>query len=99
MEARLFKDPWPTDYDSAIQIDESDSESAGVDVRVESSEWKAIRRQEKDSLPLLYFVDGVLRVEARVISLASDQIIYGLFGSTGVGTVLCRDGLAEMDML
>jgi hypothetical protein len=45
------------------------------------------------------FVDGVRRIEARVISQTSDQIIYGLFGSTGVGTVLCRDGLAEMDLL
>lgn len=99
MAARLFLDPWPPDYDSAVQIDEMDSESPEVDVCVEASEWKAIRCRGVDSLPLMCFVDGVRRVEARVISQTSDQIIYGLFGSTGVGTVLCRNGIAEMDLL
>jgi hypothetical protein len=45
------------------------------------------------------FVDGVRRVEARVVTQETDQIVYGLFGSIGVGTVFCRDGLAEMDSL
>lgn len=96
MSARFFIDPWPPDYDSAIQIDEADIEAPEADVRVETAEWKAICCKTVDSLPLMYFVDGVRRIEARVISEASDQIIYGLFGSTGVGTVLCRNGLAEM---
>lgn len=97
--ARLFLDPWPPDYDSAVQIEESDTEVPDVDSRVESVDWKPIRCDTSDSLPLMCFVDGVRRVEARVISQEADQIIYGLFGSAGVGTVLCRSGLAEMDLL
>lgn len=99
MAARLFKDPWPPDYDSAIQIDEAETDAPEADVRVETAEWKAIRCQTADSLPLMCFVDGVLRAEVRVISDAADQIVYGLFGSIGVGTVFCRNGLAEMDLL
>jgi uncharacterized protein len=96
MAARLFIDPWPPDYDSAVQIDEAEVEAHEADVRVETADWKPIRCETAGSLPLICFVDGIRRIEARVISQASDQIIYGLFGSTGVGTVLCRDGLAEV---
>ena len=100
MPARFFLDPWPPDYDSAIQIDESEAQApAEVDIKVETPEWKAIRCDGSGSRLLMCFVDGVRRVEARIISQEADQIIYGLFGSTGVGTVLCRDGLAEMDLL
>lgn len=96
---RLFLDPWPPDYDSAVQIDESDVQVPEVDFRVEIADWKAIPCEMLDSLPLMCFVDGVRRVEARVISQDSDQIVYGLFGSAGVGAVLCRNGLAEIDLL
>jgi hypothetical protein len=100
MPARFFLDPWPPDYDSAVQIDESDAHAPDqVDVKVETPEWKAIQCDDTDSRLLMCFVDGVRRVEARVICQDADQIIYGLFGSTGVGTVLCRNGLAEMDLL
>ncbi len=99
MALRLSVDPWPPDYDSAVQIDETDAEARQVDVRVETAEWKAICCATVDSFPLVCFVDGVLRVEIRVISEAENQIIYGLFGSTGAGTVVCRNGLAEMGQL
>ncbi len=99
MPARLFLDPWPPDYDSAVQIDEEDVPTAEVDITVETPNWKPIRCDAADSLPLVFFVDGVRRVEARVISQESDQIIYGLFGSAGVGTVVCRNAHAEMDFL
>jgi uncharacterized protein len=99
MPIRLFLDPWPPDYDSAVQIDEGDDQIPEVDVKIEAPEWKAIQYDSVKSRFLMCFVDGVRRVEARVISQDVDQIIYGLFGSAGVGTVLCRNGLAEMDLL
>jgi hypothetical protein len=99
MPARFFLDPWPPDYDSAVQIDEADVQTPEIDLKVETPEWKAIRCDGSGSRLLMCFVDGVRRVEARVISQEADHIIYGLFGSAGVGTVLCRNGLAEMDRL
>ena len=99
MPVRFFLDPWPPDYDSAIQIDEADTYTPEIDLKVESPAWKAIQCHPPGSRLLVCFVDGVRRVEARVISQEADQIIYGLFGSAGVGTVLCRDGLAEMAFL
>src|ERR1700746_219696 len=99
MAARFFLDPWPPDYDSAIQIDEADTQTPEIDLKVEAPQWTAIQCGPADSRFLMCFVDGVRRVEARVISQDADQIIYGLFGSAGVGTVLCRNGLAEMDLL
>lgn len=99
MAARFFLDPWPPDYDSAIQIDEADTETPEIDLKVEAPLWTVIPCGATGSRLLMCFVDGVRRVEARVISQDADQIIYGLFGSAGVGTVLCRNGLAEMDLL
>lgn len=99
MAARLSVDPWPPDYDSAVQFDETDTDVPEVDVRVETADWKPVHSESRGPLPLMYFVDGVRRVEVRVISEAADQIVYGLFGSTGVGTVRCGNGRAEMDQL
>lgn len=100
MPSRFFLDPWPPDYDSALQVDqEDDLPSPEVDIKVEFSEWKAIPRMPLDSALVMYFVDGVRRIEARLISQESDQITYGLFGSIGVGSVCCHDGSANMGSL
>lgn len=88
--ARLFLDPWPPEYDSAVQIDAEELQAAAeIKADVETSDWKPIRSQRTSAFSSIYFVDGVRRVDARVISHDAGQVVYGLFGTTGVGTV-CR---------
>jgi hypothetical protein len=100
MPSRLLLDPWPPDYDSAVQIDEQEPQpEAQVDITIETLNWQPIRYDGWESIPLICFVDGVRRVEARVISQESDQVVYGLFGSVGVGSVFRRDGVAQLDSL
>lgn len=100
MPSRLLLDPWPPDYDSAVQFDEQESvHEAQVDITIETIDWRAIRYEGSESIPLICFVDGVRRVDARVISQESDEVVYGLFGSAGVGSVFRRDAIAQLESL
>ena len=86
---RLRLDPWPAEYESSFQIDEFEPESAGkVETEVEGIGWQAVETQLHARPEPIHFVDGVRRVEARIIlDDESGRIIRGLFGSVGVGTV------------
>jgi len=72
--------------------------TAPVDVAVESSRWAPIplpADRGPDARPLV-FIDGVRRVEARVIarvpSTAGEALHYGLLGAFAVGGVRAVDG-------
>ena len=61
-------DPWPAEYESSFQIDEFDPESAGkVETEVEGIGWQAVEPQPRARPEPIHFVDGVRRVEARII--------------------------------
>lgn len=83
----LRLDPWMPDYDAAIQIDSGDENVSGqVDTCVESPEWKAVAPSSA-AAPLLYFIDGVRRTEARVLAWDQNGLIHGLFGAVAAGAV------------
>jgi hypothetical protein len=83
----LRLDPWMPDYDGAIQIDSGDETVSGqVDTSVESPEWKAIALRSA-AVPLLYFIDGVRRTEARVLAWDRGALVHGLFGTVASGAV------------
>jgi hypothetical protein len=87
----LRLDPWPPEYDSAVQFGDIESESAGtVNADVETHDWRAIVPESVGDYEEICFVDGVRRIEARVIADAQDKMIHGLFGSIGVGAVRVR---------
>ncbi|HEU4389974.1 MAG TPA: hypothetical protein VFV34_19390 [Blastocatellia bacterium] len=88
-QIRLRLDPWPADYESALQIGElEDQPPADIDHTVEDPDWRAVAQSGDVRPEPLHFVDGVRRVEARVIADDdSGRITYGLFGSVGVGAV------------
>ena len=94
--ARLRLDPWPAEYESSFQIDEfeQDSEST-VETDVEGIGWRAVEPTRCVRPEPIHFVDGVRRVEARIIlDDESGRIIRGLFGSIGVGTVRVEQSVA-----
>ena len=63
----LRLDPWPAEYESSFQIDEFEEEGAQVDADVEGVAWQAIGPTRQERPKTLYFVDGVRRVEARIV--------------------------------
>jgi hypothetical protein len=89
-QIRLRLDPWPADYESSFQIEELQEEAdAKIDTEVEGIGWQAVEPGADYPRPeRIYFVDGVRRIEARIIvDDDSGPIIRGLFGSVGVGAV------------
>lgn len=86
--AALRLDPWPPEYDSAIRFAEFDESNAGiVDPTVETADWKPVFPAEGTGYAELCFVDGVRRVEARLLADWGGKIIHGLLGSIAVGAV------------
>lgn len=94
---RLQLDPWPPDYDSAVQFFEFEDHQAEIDVTVERSEWVEVKPAAVQPFSSVCFVDGVRRVEARVIAEHPGQIIHGLFGSLAVGCTRVSSGRATLD--
>jgi hypothetical protein len=88
---RLRLDPWAAEYEGAVQIGDGD-EPARVDIRVESAAWGAVRPSPGPPAPGLGFVDGVRRIEHRLLVEDGERTLFGLLGSFGVGAVLVDGG-------
>ena len=88
-EIRLRLDPWPAEYESSFQIGEFEPEpDAKVETDVEGVGWRVVEPEPRTRPEPIHFVDGVRRVEARIIlDDESGRIIRGLFGSAAVGAV------------
>jgi hypothetical protein len=93
---QLTLDPWASDHDGEIAIATAgDATTAPIDTAVETERWEA-RRPPPDPLgpaPLV-FVDGVRRVEARILATTTtvgDQS-YGLLGAHAVGALSAIPG-------
>lgn len=96
---RLTLDPWPAEYESSFEIDGFDEEDqVKVDTDVEGVAWQAIEPPKQERTGVLYFIDGVRRVEARVIvDDGSGRIIRGLYGSAAVGAVRVESKMASFE--
>lgn len=96
-KTRLRLDPWPPDYDSAVQFSQFEDHQAEIDVTVETAQWVEVEPEPPEAYNTVYFVDGVRRVEARVVAEDPSQIIHGLFGSLAVGCVRFSSCHATLD--
>lgn len=88
---RLRLDPWAAEYEGAVQIGDDD-EPARVDIRVESVAWAAVGPSPGPPARRLAFVDGVRRIEHRLLVEDGERTVFGLLGSYGVGAVLVDGG-------
>jgi hypothetical protein len=66
--------------------------AAEVDAAVETGDWSAPIPSPRAERPA-WFIDGVRRVELRLVAQEEGKRVVGLFGSFAVGTVAC-DGRA-----
>lgn len=90
-------DPWQTDYGSEIAGLEAtiDGDDVEVDINVEQAGvWSAVTSppEAETAVPAtVFFVDGVRRVEARIVGRRQDaRLFHGAFGSYAVGAVEAR---------
>ncbi len=86
----LRLDPWQVDYgDQTLVESPTEEPDKGVDVDVEvEGPWRPIVPEElPEALPPLIFVDGVRRLEARVVVQGRGAIAHGVFASYAVGSV------------
>jgi hypothetical protein len=89
----LRADPWAPDY--GMGFDAAGEEPSGaVDTAIETGDWSApLSVAPPEGCPV-WFVDGVRRVELRLVAQDSGRRAAGLFGSYAVGTVVCDEGRA-----
>ncbi len=93
MPLTLRLDPWTPTYESALQIEEDETgPQPDVDPFVETDDWRAREPQFVERPQRIAFVDGVQRVEMRVIGDRDGRAVYGAFASIAVGAVFVREG-------
>jgi hypothetical protein len=81
-------DPWEVDYGGELSVDAAEAAEDAVELDVEQpGAWQAIVPTVSRLGPVI-FVDGVRRVEARLVIRDGDGIISGALGCYGVGSVL-----------
>ena len=90
-------DPWAVEY-GAETPGAATTEEAGdeqVDIGVEQTQWREVMPRATPPSGPLAFVDGVRRIEARLVITAGLRVLHGAIGSHGVGVVHVNDGRAE----
>lgn len=96
MPLTLRLDPWTPTFESALQIDDEESGAAEhVDPLVETSDWRPLQPAFVQKPRTIAFVDGVQRVEMRVIGEDNGRAVYGAFASVAVGAVVVRDNVCS----
>jgi hypothetical protein len=91
----LRADPWMPEFGMGFQAPLDDEQpQAQVSPFVEREDWSSPIGTDAASEPgPVWFVDGVRRVEVRLIAESDGRRVPGLFGSHAVGSV-CSDGKA-----
>jgi hypothetical protein len=91
-------DPWAVEYGgetpTAFQPDDEDTFTVDVAVEVDELAWAPITPSISNANQPLSFVDGVRRLEARLLVTRDGRVIHGALGSFGVGVVECHGGRA-----
>jgi hypothetical protein len=93
-------DPWDVDYGSELPIDpteESPAEDVELGVELQADRWRPVMPASASTPERITFVDGVRRIEARLIVRRGDQLCHGAFGSFAVGAVRLTAGRADWD--
>ena len=86
--ARLHVEGWAPEYGASVEPEEALSPAEGsVDVDVEDRAWEPILGVD-DGVPLVAFVDGVRRIDARLLLDDASGPVPGICGSFAAGAVV-----------
>ena len=95
----LRADPWTPDYGMGFEARLEEGAPASADPSVETEDWgRAIAPGEAPACTV-FFVDGVRRVDLRVLAEEGERRVPGLFGTWAVGAVRCDGRAAFADHL
>jgi hypothetical protein len=87
----LRADPWAPERGMGFEAS-VDEAPATTDATVETTDWSRPIRPAAAARRRLWFVDGVRRIDIRLVAADGDRRPFGLFGSTAVGAVECNGG-------
>jgi hypothetical protein len=90
---KLWLEPWSADFEGSIQTVE-EQEPASVDTRVEGVRWGAIRPAYAPPPGRIAFVDGVRRIEHRLLVAQGGRTVFGLLGSLAAGATIVGETAA-----
>jgi len=86
--ARLHVEGWAPEYGASVEPEDALSPAEGsVDVDVEDRPWEPIAGRD-DDVPLVAFVDGVRRIDARLLLDDPSGPVPGICGSFAAGAVV-----------
>ena len=98
-ELRVQLDPWQVDYGTelplAIAEQPVSDETVALDIEVAPEEWDPMQPSALVVPSQLIFVDGVRRIEARLIIRRKQRLFHGAFGSHAVGAARVADRTAS----
>jgi hypothetical protein len=91
-------DPWAVDYGgetpAEFQPDAEDAPELDLNVERDAATWAPVTPPVASSTQPLSFVDGVRRMEARLVVTRNGRTVHGALGAYGVGVVECRGARA-----
>lgn len=87
---------WDPDYGTGGDADALDSSTDVVDANVEvpSAEWAPITPAADPPSGVVYFVDGVRRIDARIWVTDDGRVLPGSCATVAAGSVACMPGAA-----
>jgi hypothetical protein len=97
-ELQVRLDPWQVDYGTELPLEDVEAdhpdEAVVLDIELAAGEWRPVTPGKTHAPSRLVFVDGVRRLEARLIIRRGERLCHGAFGSYAVGAVGVADGVA-----
>jgi hypothetical protein len=101
-ELQVRVDPWEVEYGAELPLEDVPEEAAAdvaLDVEVAPEAWQAIVPPPETAPARMVFVDGVRRIEARLIVRGAAGVCHGAFGSHAVGAVAVANGRASHESI
>lgn len=91
---RVRLDPWAAEYEGAIQLEDGEP-TAEVDLGVEKAAWEPVSAGVAPPPRRIVFIDGVRRIEHRLLVEEPQRTVFGLLGSFAVGAAV-TDGAVQI---
>ncbi len=89
---------WDVEYGTELALDADPAapdDEVDLGVELPSDSWLPITPAASLRAPRVIFVDGVRRIDVRIVGAWPERIFHGIFGSYAVGTAVLEPGTAR----